>query len=164
MSASTDAAEINIGYLRRAEPKSTLSLIEVPAANDGVAGGLVAPPRHKNKGALPPLTFFVRTPSSRGGALAPACPRPATIARRRPAGGCARQGCRRRRRAQASVLQRRRDRRSTARGGLPRQRHSYRSNTIDARRCPGAVLGLEAVAQMAIGRRLPCRGQALRRC
>src|SRR5262249_28722864 len=38
MSASTDAAEINIGYLRRAEPKSTLSLIEVPAANDGVAG------------------------------------------------------------------------------------------------------------------------------
>src|SRR5215468_11569489 len=42
MSASTDAAEINIGYLRRAEPKSTLSLIEVPAANDGVAGARLA--------------------------------------------------------------------------------------------------------------------------
>jgi len=42
MSASADAAEINIGYLRRAEPKSTLSLIEVPAANDGVAGALLA--------------------------------------------------------------------------------------------------------------------------
>jgi ABC transporter substrate binding protein (PQQ-dependent alcohol dehydrogenase system) len=42
MSASTDAAEINIGYLRRAEPKSTLSLIEVPAANDGLAGARLA--------------------------------------------------------------------------------------------------------------------------
>ena len=42
MSASTDAAEINIGYLRRAEPKATLSLIEVPAANDGVAGARLA--------------------------------------------------------------------------------------------------------------------------
>jgi len=42
ISASTDAAEINIGYLRRAEPKSTLSLIEMPAANDGVAGARLA--------------------------------------------------------------------------------------------------------------------------
>ena len=42
MSASADAAEINIGYLRRAEPRSTLSLIEVPAANDGVAGARLA--------------------------------------------------------------------------------------------------------------------------
>src|SRR5262249_19577272 len=42
MSASTDAGEINIGYLRRAEPKSTLSLIEVPAANDGLAGARLA--------------------------------------------------------------------------------------------------------------------------
>ena len=42
MSASTDAAEISIGYLRRAEPKSTLSLIEMPAANDGVAGARLA--------------------------------------------------------------------------------------------------------------------------
>ncbi len=41
-SASTDAAEINIGYLRRADPKSALSLIEVPAANDGVAGARLA--------------------------------------------------------------------------------------------------------------------------
>src|SRR5262249_59745058 len=42
MSASTDAAEINIGYLRRADPKSTLSLIEMPATNDGVAGARLA--------------------------------------------------------------------------------------------------------------------------
>ena len=42
MSATTDAAEINVGYLRRAEPRSTLSLIEVPAANDGVAGARLA--------------------------------------------------------------------------------------------------------------------------
>jgi len=42
ISASTDAAEINIGYLRRADPKSTLSLIETPAANDGLAGARLA--------------------------------------------------------------------------------------------------------------------------
>src|SRR5215831_16455697 len=42
MSASTDAAEINIGYLRRADPKSTLSLIQTPANNDGIAGARLA--------------------------------------------------------------------------------------------------------------------------
>jgi ABC-type branched-subunit amino acid transport system substrate-binding protein len=42
MSASTDAAEINIGYLRRADPKSTLSLIQAPANNDGLAGARLA--------------------------------------------------------------------------------------------------------------------------
>jgi len=38
MSASTDAAEINIGYLRRTDPKSTLSLIQTPANNDWDSG------------------------------------------------------------------------------------------------------------------------------
>src|SRR5262245_54070541 len=42
MSASTDAAEINIGYLRRADPKSTLSLTQTPAANDGLGGARLA--------------------------------------------------------------------------------------------------------------------------
>jgi hypothetical protein len=42
MSASIDAAEINIGYLRRADPKSTLSLIQAPANNDGLAGARLA--------------------------------------------------------------------------------------------------------------------------
>jgi ABC transporter substrate binding protein (PQQ-dependent alcohol dehydrogenase system) len=42
MSASTDAAEISIGYLRRTDPKSTLSLIQTPANNDGTAGALLA--------------------------------------------------------------------------------------------------------------------------
>jgi hypothetical protein len=46
MSASTDAAEINIGYLRRADPKSTLSLIQAPANNDGLAGARLAAPQH----------------------------------------------------------------------------------------------------------------------
>src|SRR6266478_3581681 len=41
-SASTDAAEINIGYLRRIDPKSTLSLIQTPANNDGIAGARLA--------------------------------------------------------------------------------------------------------------------------
>jgi ABC transporter substrate binding protein (PQQ-dependent alcohol dehydrogenase system) len=42
MSASTDAAEINIGYLRRADPKSTPSLIQTPANDDGLAGARLA--------------------------------------------------------------------------------------------------------------------------
>src|SRR5262249_24721340 len=42
MSASTDAAEIDIGYLRRIDAKSTLSLIQTPANNDGIAGGRLA--------------------------------------------------------------------------------------------------------------------------
>ena len=39
---STGAAEINIGYLRRTDPKSTLSLIQTPANNDGIAGARLA--------------------------------------------------------------------------------------------------------------------------
>ncbi len=42
MSASTDAAEINIGYLRGTGPKPTLSLIQTPANNDGIAGARLA--------------------------------------------------------------------------------------------------------------------------
>jgi len=42
ISASTDAAEINVGYLRRTDPKSTLSLIQTPANNDGIAGAQLA--------------------------------------------------------------------------------------------------------------------------
>jgi len=39
---AADPMEIKIGYLRLAEPKPALSLLEVPAANDGVAGAEVA--------------------------------------------------------------------------------------------------------------------------
>jgi ABC transporter substrate binding protein (PQQ-dependent alcohol dehydrogenase system) len=39
---SADAAEINLGYLRRTEPKPTLSPIQKPADNDGVAGAQLA--------------------------------------------------------------------------------------------------------------------------
>src|SRR6266511_2903806 len=42
MSASTDAAEINIGYLRGTGPKPTLSLNQTPANNDGIAGARLA--------------------------------------------------------------------------------------------------------------------------
>ena len=60
-----------------------------------------------------------------------------------------------RRLARSAVLQCRRDRRPAARGGLPRQCHSYRADALDAGRCTGAVSGLEAVAPMVAGRRLP---------
>ncbi len=37
-----DPVEIGIGYLHRAKVKPTLSLVEVPADNDGVAGARLA--------------------------------------------------------------------------------------------------------------------------
>src|SRR5580704_13896511 len=39
---AADPVEIGIGYLRRSGVKQTLSLVEQPAANDGVAGGRLA--------------------------------------------------------------------------------------------------------------------------
>src|SRR5438045_3422796 len=42
MSACAGAAEINIGYLRRSDPKSTLSLVQTPAKDDGIAGARLA--------------------------------------------------------------------------------------------------------------------------
>jgi len=39
---AADSGEIKIGYLRRAEPKTTLSLVQMPAPNDGVAGAQLA--------------------------------------------------------------------------------------------------------------------------
>jgi ABC transporter substrate binding protein (PQQ-dependent alcohol dehydrogenase system) len=42
ISASADAAEIKIGYLRRTEPKANLSLIQIPADNNGLAGAQLA--------------------------------------------------------------------------------------------------------------------------
>jgi ABC transporter substrate binding protein (PQQ-dependent alcohol dehydrogenase system) len=42
MAAFTDAAEIRIGYLREIEAKARLSLIEVPAEDDGLAGARLA--------------------------------------------------------------------------------------------------------------------------
>lgn len=39
---AADFVEIGIGYLRRAEVKPTLSLVEQPAENDGVAGARLA--------------------------------------------------------------------------------------------------------------------------
>ena len=41
-SALADPAEIKLGYLRRIEPKTRLSLIDIPADNNGVAGAQLA--------------------------------------------------------------------------------------------------------------------------
>jgi ABC transporter substrate binding protein (PQQ-dependent alcohol dehydrogenase system) len=40
--ASADPAEIKLGYLRRTEPKTRLSLVDIPADNNGVAGAQLA--------------------------------------------------------------------------------------------------------------------------
>jgi ABC transporter substrate binding protein (PQQ-dependent alcohol dehydrogenase system) len=42
ISASTDASEVKIGYLRRTQSNARLSLIETPAADDGLAGARLA--------------------------------------------------------------------------------------------------------------------------
>jgi ABC transporter substrate binding protein (PQQ-dependent alcohol dehydrogenase system) len=41
-SASADPVETKIGYLRRTEPKTSLSLIQTPAENNGIAGAQLA--------------------------------------------------------------------------------------------------------------------------
>jgi ABC transporter substrate binding protein (PQQ-dependent alcohol dehydrogenase system) len=41
-SALADPVEIKIGYLRRPEPKTSLSLVQVPPENDGIAGAQLA--------------------------------------------------------------------------------------------------------------------------
>jgi ABC transporter substrate binding protein (PQQ-dependent alcohol dehydrogenase system) len=71
-SASTDAAEINIGYLRRAEAKSALSLIEVPAANDGVAGARLAIDDNNTTGRFLDQQFSLEDIRLEGGADAAA--------------------------------------------------------------------------------------------
>jgi ABC transporter substrate binding protein (PQQ-dependent alcohol dehydrogenase system) len=72
MSASIDAAEINIGYLRRAEARSALSLIEVPAANDGVAGARLAIDDNNTTGRFLDQQFSLEDIRLEGGADAAA--------------------------------------------------------------------------------------------
>src|SRR5262245_13001736 len=49
---AADPAEIKIGYLRRPEPKIALSLLQIPADNDGVAGAQVAIDDNNTTGAF----------------------------------------------------------------------------------------------------------------
>src|SRR6266480_6975160 len=76
MSASADAAEINIGYLRRTDPKSTLSLIQTPANNDGIAGARLAIDDNNTTGRFLNQQFSLEDVRLAGGANAVA----ATIA------------------------------------------------------------------------------------
>ena len=70
MSASTDAAEINIGYLRRTDPKSTLSLIQMPANNDGIAGARLAIDDNNTTGRFLNQQFSLEDVPLAGGANA----------------------------------------------------------------------------------------------
>jgi ABC transporter substrate binding protein (PQQ-dependent alcohol dehydrogenase system) len=68
MSASTDAADINIGYLRRTDPKSTLSLIQMPANNDGLAGARLAIDDNNTTGRFLDQQFSLEDVRLEGGA------------------------------------------------------------------------------------------------
>src|SRR6516165_8166966 len=72
MSASTDAAEIDIGYLRRSDPKSTLSLIQTPANNDGIAGARLAIDDNNTTGRFLNQQFSLEDVPLAGGANAAA--------------------------------------------------------------------------------------------
>src|SRR5262245_32460513 len=68
MSASTDAADINIGYLRCTDPKSTLSLIQMPANNDGLAGARLAIDDNNTTGRFLDQQFSLEDVRLEGGA------------------------------------------------------------------------------------------------
>src|SRR6266550_7284013 len=70
MCASTDAAEINIGYLRRPDLKSTLSLIQTPANNDGIAGARLAIDDNNTTGRFLNQQFSLEDVRLAGGANA----------------------------------------------------------------------------------------------
>jgi hypothetical protein len=71
MSASTDAADINIGYLRPTDPKSTLSLIQMPANNDGLAGARLAIDDNNTTGRFLDQQFSLEDVRLEGGTNAP---------------------------------------------------------------------------------------------
>src|SRR5262245_15629004 len=72
MSDSTDAAEINIGYLRSTDPKSTLSLIQTPANDDGIAGARLAIDDNNTTGRFLNQQFSLEDVPLAGGASAAA--------------------------------------------------------------------------------------------
>src|SRR6516225_12474756 len=160
MSASTDAAEINIGYLRRAEPKSTLSLIEVPAANDGVAGARLAIDDNNTTGTFLNQQFSLEDVRLAGNADAAAAT--STLVERGVSLMIVD--------LPADVLLKAAD------AGAARKLLFFNVGAIDDRlreedcranvihTAPTRSMLADALAQMAIGRRFPCRGQALRRC
>ena len=41
-SASAEPVEIKIGYLRGTQPKTSISLVDIPAENNGIAGAQLA--------------------------------------------------------------------------------------------------------------------------
>src|SRR3712207_5202395 len=56
-------AEIRIGYLRWSEPRLTLSLLDLPAENDGVAGAELAIADNNTTGRFTNQTFTLETAS-----------------------------------------------------------------------------------------------------
>jgi ABC transporter substrate binding protein (PQQ-dependent alcohol dehydrogenase system) len=59
MSAAGDAAELSIGYLRAPQSKARLSLLDVPAADDGVAGARLAISDNNTSGKFLKQEFFL---------------------------------------------------------------------------------------------------------
>jgi ABC transporter substrate binding protein (PQQ-dependent alcohol dehydrogenase system) len=67
MPASIHAAAISIGYLRQPEPKSALSLLQIPADNDGVAGAQLAIDDNNTTGKFLDQQFALEDVRLRGG-------------------------------------------------------------------------------------------------
>ena len=158
------ADEIKIGYLRLPESKAAISLLDVPPPNDGIAGAILAIEDNNTTGRFLDQQFLLEDvrlkatddPAAALTALADkgvslviaALPADALLKAADAA------------RARHPVLQRRRDRRPAARGGLPRQRDPHRADAFDARRRPRAISRLEEMAALAARGRLARRRQA----
>ena len=67
MPVSTDAAGISIGYLRRPESKTALSLVQIPAENDGVAGARLAIDDNNTTGKFLDQQFALEDVRLKGG-------------------------------------------------------------------------------------------------
>ena len=165
---AAEPLEIKIGYLHGVPSKIRLSLMDVPADNDGLAGAQLAIDDNNTTGRFTNqhFTLIDRQTARRrrpGGGGWRAGRRRRFVCRRGPRRRQSAEGRRRRKGARRRADQRRGHRRSAARGGLPRQCRACRADALDAGRRPRPVSGLEEMAQMAADRRLARQGQAPRR-
>ncbi len=150
---SDQPLEIKIGYLRQAPSRIRISLIDVPAGNDGLAGAQLAIEDNNTTGRFLNQRYTLiekllgegDDPVAAMNALADQgasfivtsldADRLLKVADAGKARG-------------ETLDQRICSGRTPARAGLPRQRHSCRSDALDARRRACAISGLEEVAQM----------------
>ena len=133
---AAEPLEIGIGYLRHAGVKSTLSLVQQPADNDGVAGALLAIEDNNTTGKFLNQHFTLTEVRLKDGddvakAASSLAEHDGFIIADLPADEAV-EGRRCAARPRHRAVRCRRDRRPAARAGLPRQCRSCRADPFDA--------------------------------